>query len=433
MKIAYFSPFPPKRTGVALYSDQLVREVQKLVEVDCYDFDNATDGQQAVVVKDFATTGQISQLSSYDAIVYQMGNNPYYHLEIYQVLRQVPGIVVLHDVILYYLFAGFGLQGLRKHLWLNGGRAAAAESEAIVAESPEQDILRYRTPVRYPLTASIFPYATRIVVHNKAARDHLLSLGCTKPIHVVPLLAYSDVDPPAHKAELKALRLQHSLGTDHLVIGCFGFIGPTKRISQICRALQKLKGDLKFRFLIVGEGDDLTRSILETGISDVTMCTGFVDEKAFSSYLQLTDIFLNLRHPSMGESSATLTRAMMLGKACIVSDDAAFAELPDSSVVKIGIGEDEISDLTEAIHKLAIDTKMRGELGTAARNHAESAFDPSKVALQFQRILQTDARENAQNALIADAIAGYGMDTAWKFLIGTFRDHLPPHLQGPPP
>ena len=44
----------------------------------------------------------------------------------------------------YYLFAGLGLAGLVKHLWLDYGQAVAAEVETIAAQSAEGDILRYR-------------------------------------------------------------------------------------------------------------------------------------------------------------------------------------------------------------------------------------------------------------------------------------------------
>jgi glycosyltransferase involved in cell wall biosynthesis len=428
MRIAYFSPFPPKRTGVALYSDYFVRELVKLMDVDCYDF-GLESGGASESVRDFTKTGRIRDLAHYDSVVYQIGNNPHYHLEIYKILRHFPGIVVLHDAIIYYLFAGLGISGLTKHLWQNYGPACARDIEQIVAESPEHDILRYRTPERYPLTASLFPWATRIVVHNTAARDYLVSLSCPRPIHVLPHFCFPDVDPPAKPGALKALRKQYGVEKGELVISCLGFIGPTKRIPQVCRALATLKDRLPFRFVIVGDGDDLGPILRETGLADRTVRTGFVDEDSFSLHLQLSDIVVNLRHPSMGESSGTLTRALALKKPCIVSDDAASADLPDEAVIKISIGPKEVEELADAIERLATERETWAALGAAGRSYTETVLAAPTIATQFQRLIETEVRERAQESLIAGARELRGRDISRRLLEQSIADKLPVHLR----
>jgi glycosyltransferase involved in cell wall biosynthesis len=429
MRIAYFSPFPPKRTGIALYSDQLVGELRKLMEVDCYDFGNESVDPLSMAVADFSRTGRISELANCESVIYQIGNNPYYHLDIFRTLRQFPGVVVLHDVILYYLFAGLGAEGLTKHLWLNYGRSRADDIKEIIAGSPEQDILRYPAPEKYPLTASIFPHATRIVVHNRSARDHLLALGYKRPIHVIPLLAYASTDPPATQSELEALRRKHSIPKGELVIGCLGFIGPTKRIAQVCRALRLLKDRVKFRFLIVGEGDDVATMIDEANLSDLTTRTSFVDDRAFSLYLQLTDIVVNLRYPSMGESSSTLTRAMALGKPCIISNDGSFGDLPTEAAMKIDLGENEVRDLAASIDRLAGDKAARAALGGAGQRYTETTLNASKVAAKFKRVIETEIKERAQQTLLADARELRGVAMVAGLLQGAIVRNVPAHLR----
>jgi glycosyltransferase involved in cell wall biosynthesis len=429
MRIAYFSPFPPQQTGIALYSDQLVRELRKLVQVDCYDFGNKSVDPASMTVADFSRTGRISDLANYDAIIYQIGNNPFFHLDIFRTLRQFPGIVVLHDVILYYLFAGLGVEGLIKHLWLNYGRARADDIKTIIASSPEQNILRYRTPERYPLTASVFPHATRVVVHNRSARDHLLALDCRRPVHVVPLLSYPSADPAAAQSELEALRRKYSIRKGEVVISCLGFIGPTKRMAQVCRALALLKDRLKFHFLVVGEGDDITALVEGANLSDLTTRTLFVDDRAFSLHLQLTDIVVNLRHPSMGESSSTLTRAMALAKPCIVSNDGSFADLPVETAVKINVGENEVRDLAAALDWLAGDKVARTALGAAGQRHTETTLSAPKVAAHFKRVIEMDIKERAQEALLADARELRGVDMVAGLFQDTLGRTLPAHLR----
>lgn len=395
MKIAYFSPFPPKQTGIATYSEQLVKELRQLMEVECYDFGNPIASEPAISFGDFRRTGRINQLAAYDALIYNIGNNPCFHLEILDIMRQRKGIVILHDVVLYYLFAGTGRPGLIKHLWLNYGRERAADIEQIIADSAEDDIRQYKYPEKYALTASIFPAASQIIVHTKAARDTVISLGYDRDVHVIPHLAFR----PAYSAnseDLDQLRQKHSLRKDELVIGCFGFIGRTKRIPQVCRALALLTDKIKFRFLVVGAGDDLSKPIADAGLTAFTIRTGFVNEHDFSRYLALTDILINLRYPSMGEASGTLTKAFMMEKPCIVTNDAYFSEIADDYVVKINLGNDEVVDLADAILKLAKNDRLRTGLGRAARRFAEDNWSGAAVADQFKAVIEADVKDRAE-------------------------------------
>jgi glycosyltransferase involved in cell wall biosynthesis len=232
---------------------------------------------------------------------------------------------------------------------------------------------------------------------------------------------------------LAALRKKHAIRKEEFVIGCLGFIGPTKRIAQVCQALAELKGKIQFRFLIVGEGDDLSAMIESAGLSERTIRTAFVDEKNFSLYLQLTDLVVNLRYPSMGESSVTLNQALMLGKPCLVSNDSAFADLPDTAVVKIGVGKSEVRDLANAIERFARDKKARAALGAAGLAYATAELGPAKAALRLKRIIETNVAENAQEKLMADTREGHGIDVAAGLIQEAILTRLPPHLQRTPP
>jgi glycosyltransferase involved in cell wall biosynthesis len=429
MKVAYFSPFPPKQTGIARCSDQLVGYLRKLMEVDCYDCCNEEAGDPSVTFGDFARSGRITDLTNYDAVIYHLGNNPHYHLDIFHIMRQVKGVVVLHDVVLYYLFAGLGRAGLIKHLWLNYGQKGAAEIDQIIADCPNGDILRYQHPENYALTASVFPHASRIIIHNNAARERVISLGYQGAAQVIPLATFSCADACVITEELDSLRRKHSIATDDLVIGCLGFIGRTKRIDQVCRALGLLKGEFKFRLIIVGEGDDLTGMIEEAGLTQLTIWTGFVNEREFSNYLGLTDIMVNLRYPSMGESSATMTRAMTLGKPCIVTNDGWFADLPDDAVIKIEIGENEVRDLAAAITKLAGSEDLRVSLGRSAKRFAEDTLNPFSIARAFQKVIETDIKDRAQESLVANARTSDSTETASQLLWNSLMWRLPGHLK----
>jgi glycosyltransferase involved in cell wall biosynthesis len=427
MKVAYFSPFPPKQTGIATYSDHLVRELRNLMPVDCYDFHNDRADDPSTTFGDFARFGRVSDLRRYDAVVYHVGNNPYVHLDILKILRHWPGIVVLHDVVVYYLFAGLGPPGLLKYLWIVERDNGLDSLKEIVDNSTGHSILCYPHPERHPLTSALFPYATHIIVHNRSAKEQILKMSYTGPIDVIPL-AFPSADAELNAKGLEKLRQKHGITSDELVIGCFGFIGPTKRIAQICRALSRLKEKLKFRFLVVGEGEDVRPAIESAGLSEVTIRTGFVEDAQFSQYLGLTDIVVNLRYPSMGESSLTLLRAQALGKPVIVTRDATFAEFPDETIYKIDVGPDEERDLAAAIETLAQDPCARARMGEAARRYVETTLDGARIARQFQRAIESNIKRRAQNSLAFDSSSGKGVELAADMLRRSLTRAVPEHL-----
>jgi glycosyltransferase involved in cell wall biosynthesis len=429
MKIAYFSPFPPKQTGIAAYSVALVEGLRKLMAVDCYDFRNREAQDPSNSCGDFEQIGRVSHLRIYDAVIYHLGNNPHFHLDIFHMLRQFPGIVVLHDVVLYYLFAGLGRSGLIKHLWLNYGMERASDIDLIIADAAEGDILRYKHPENYPLVASIFSGASSIVVHNRWAHDRLVALGYERSVHVVPLLASTPAQPVPSGGAVYEFREKHGIGKGELVIACLGFIGPTKRIEQVAQALSRLKGKLAFRFLVVGQGDDLTHLIETAGLTECTIRTYFVSDVDFSRYLALTDIVVNLRFPSMGESSATLTKAMSMGKACIITNDASFSEIPDDCAIKIGIGASEVNDLAQAIERLVTDWTLRDTVGNAAKAFVNAHLRGDTVAGLFKNVIERDILDRAQGNLIAAAKDVCNVRVPAEFLRQSLDRCLPPHLR----
>ncbi len=65
------------------------------------------------------------------------------------------------------------------------------------------------------------------------------------------------------------------------------------------------------------------------GLSANVRVLGFTPIEDFVGYLGACDIVLNLRYPTVGESSGTLLRSLGLGKAVMVSEIGSFAEFPD--------------------------------------------------------------------------------------------------------
>jgi hypothetical protein len=124
-------------------------------------------------------------------------------------------------------------------------------------------------------------------------------------------------------------------------------------------------------------------------------------------------VLVNLRYPTMGETSGSVIRALSLGKALVVSDVGWFAELPEHVVLQVPVDEFEVQTLTAA---LGFGAEHAGALGRAARGYVEREHALDRVAAEYAAALETAAGAGAVDDAvlyrIAEAAAEVGIDDA---------------------
>jgi len=86
-KIAFFSPLPPARSGIADYSATLLEELRKLADVQV-----------------FSSKPASFDPADFDVVLYQVGNNAH-HDFCYETALEHPGVVVIHEANLHHLIA----------------------------------------------------------------------------------------------------------------------------------------------------------------------------------------------------------------------------------------------------------------------------------------------------------------------------------------
>ncbi len=306
MRVAVRTPLPPQKTGVAHYASMLLPALAQRVEL----------------VEDGA-----------DAVIYQLGNN-LFHEHIYAEAMRVPGVVVLHDLVLHHLIVEMTLargdaEGYVRALEINHGVAGAAWARGRAAglHSEMGNFL-------LPASVEVAQRAQSVIVHNRYAHDRLRSFGVTTPIHVVP---HPYVPEP---------RTFPGAAAGKRVIGFFGFLTSAKRAEVVLEAFRIARArDPRLELLIVGE--PAPNIDVESLRGEGIVMTGYVADDEFPRYYAIADRFVNLRYPSAGETSGTLIRALDAGKPVAVSDYAQFAELPDDVVCKVPLGAGEVERLVE--------------------------------------------------------------------------------------
>src|SRR3982750_2219398 len=330
MRVAYYSPLPPSRSGIADYSALLVPALRERVDVVV-----AEKGRRAPAA---------------DVALYHVGNDPDAHGWILDALRKRPGVVVMHEYVLHHLIAGITIGRGKGKAYL----AAMERERGVVGRLLGLGVLDNLLPLLwetrpqdYPLTGTILDLATGLIVHSgtveRAARAH----GYDRPIRRIPHPAWPrpDVEPgPIAGAPL---------------IGCFGRLNMNKRIPQLLEAFARLHARHPgAKLLLVGasaERFDLDRRLERLGLpgSDAIVREQYVPEERLWSLMAACDVTVNLRFPTMGETSGSVLRCLSLGKPVVVSEIGWFSELPDDVALKVPVDEYETRTLEAALELLA--------------------------------------------------------------------------------
>ena len=370
MRLAFFSPLPPSKSGIADYSEALLAELRQLVQVDVFESAPA----------DFRPAG-------YDACLYQLGNNEF-HTGAYRAALAHPGVAVFHEGNLHHLIADLTIRrgdwdAYIKEVEYDGGPEALAYAARVRALEVGPDY------EGVPMLRRVLAGSRAAIVHSDFVAGRLREAGFDRPIARIPHGAWL---PVANRGEM---RLRLGLDESVPLIGIFGFLKPYKRIPESLRAfrrLLRLRPDAKL--ILVGEAHPelhLESLIRALDIAPSVRVTGFAPAAEFTGYLAACDVVLNLRHPTVGETSGTLQRAYGLGRAVIVSDTGAFAELPDETCLKVPVGAGEEDLIFEYLNLLVSRPAVRRALGERARQWVERTCAWPVVAAQYASFLEAVA------------------------------------------
>lgn len=387
MKIAYFSPLPPQRTGVADYSKELLPELVKRAAVDLWvDGPVATEELPECPIFNYVESpGLRDKLKGYDAAIYHMGNSTA-HVNIYRMLLAVPGLIVLHDFVLHHFFAAWYLEAQRspesyiQEMAYNYGDAG---------EELARDALRGARqlwedePLRYPLNQRLLDHARGVIVHSEFAR-HLVGRSHPHlPVAKVNLPVIV-ADPPPDQDDLKR---RYGVPPNRVVIGSLGYGSAAKRLEMVLRAIRRLGRD-DVMYLVVGEmGESLRAEVRRGGLDGIVRATGYVDWPAFNDYCNLIDLGVDLRYPTMGESSASVCRILGAGKPCVVSNVGWFAEIPEGCAVKLEAAPQE-SALVKCLSDLIDDESMRRRIGANARKYVRENHNTAQAAAAYVEFVE---------------------------------------------
>src|ERR1039457_6441395 len=367
MRVALFSPLPPCRSGIADYSETLVEHLKPLVDLEVF-----ADGDRPF------------DPSRFDIALYHLGNNPH-HGFVYEAALRHPGVVVMHESNLHHLMADLTI---RRNDWdaylraceYEGGPEALAYARRVRALEVGPDYEGVR------MTRRVLESARAVVVHSQFMVDEMRAAVFDAPPAPIPRGEWIP------KADRNAWRYRLGLDEATPLIGIFGFLKPYKRIAESLRAFRRLlRVAPPAKMILVGEPhpEFPLQSLIHTlGLSAAVRVMGFTPIDDFTGYMAACDIVLNLRYPTVGESSGSLLRALGLGKAVLVSGIGAFQEFPDDVCLKVPVGAGEEDLIFEYLNLLASRPDVARALGERAARYVKEECNWDRVACLYASFLK---------------------------------------------
>ena len=390
-RMAYVSPLPPERSGIASYATELVPALAVHYEIEIINDPAAAAGfatWQGLPVR--SVEWFAGNATYYDRVLYQFGNSSF-HGHMFGLLRNVPGVVVLHDFYLAHIVRHIELTDEVPGAWWRAlyethgypaavERAGCEDSEGLVG--------------KYPCNWQVFADADGVIVHS--AFSH--SLACewygndvANGIRVVPHLR--------RRVEVvgrSEARMRRDISPNAFVVVAFGLVTVAKLVHRLIEVWcsEGWSTDSSCVLVLAGDVPDPAYAAIldaaipeESGARQRIIRTGYLDADYYTDLLLAADVAVQLRANTRGETSGAVLDCLAYGLATIVNAHGPMAELPENAVRML---PDQFSnkDLGRALHDLRTSPQLRECLADAGRAYVGRSLAPDRIAEAYRDAIE---------------------------------------------
>jgi len=325
--IQWYSPLDSDTTEIARYSQAILPALHKKFSLGL-----VTDAEDNDSDEKFECEKQVVGMEPIH--IYNIGNS-HMHCSILQLAMQQAGVVILHDVSLFELGLAYarknadfslrevflneyGVQSVKAFDDMFGGSTYAWHGHS------QQQYDNF--VASYPLFQSFISNARGIVVHSEFSQKRVERI----------------YDGPVIKLELPyAAPSTAIIAREHeepcQIVFC-GHAGPNRRLREFIQAWAEASQPDFFRLSLYGaidKADEIMALAAELGLAELINIVGFVSENELDEALSASHLAVNLRNPTMGETSASQLRYWSKGLPSIVTDIGWYSELPHDVVIKV--------------------------------------------------------------------------------------------------
>lgn len=396
-RMAYISPLPPAASGIGGYSAELLPELARHYRIEVIVAqEQVTDAYVRTNCPIRDVDWFVRHAHEFDRVLYHFGNSEF-HSHMYQLLRDHPGVVVLHDFYLSGLVSYLDTQGEAPGTWAksllssHGWSAVKARFTAADVESAYW---------AYPASLDVLQQARGVIVHADHPRqlaEEWYGPGAAKDWCVIPLSRR-----PACDINRKAARDALGIPEGTFLVCSFGRLGRTKLNNRLLAAWSKspLSCDDRCQLAFVGQNDEgeygaeLVRLIRIANAASRIEITGWTENDAFRRWLAAADAGVQLRTMSRGETSAAVLDCMNYGLATIINANGSMAELDRDAVCMLPDDFDDCQ-LAEALTTLHANKERREVFGKNARKVIAERHSPRLCADMYAEAIENYYRTAA--------------------------------------
>jgi len=406
-RLAWFSPMPPARSGVAAVSAGLIPALRAWFEVDV--FVERTPAPPAPFQTDTARSAHdfvwLHRRAPYDLVIYQLGNASV-HDYMWPYLFRYPGLVVLHDGRVHHARAAALLRQGRARDYRSEFAACHPEAADGLAELA---VAGFDNPIHYnwPMTRLIAARSRMCAVHATRLAE---ALRAEVPGAAVERIALGHGAPADTAARRARVRARCGIPADAIVFGCFGGLSPEKRLPQILSAFAAARRWAPSARLLLGGAvarhHDLESDIRRHHLAEAVIVTGYLEsDDELDAHIAACDVALNLRWPTAREVSGPWLRCLAAGVPTVITQLSHLTGVPwldprtwrpstavaggqDAAPVSVGIDVlDEDHSLRLAMRRLARDSALRGDLAAAGLAWWRARHSHARMIEDYRRVI----------------------------------------------
>lgn len=388
-RIAYASPVNPAPSGISDYSEELLPYLAQYADITLYLEDGLRPANpllgRHLELRPVSRLERDQRRRPFDAVVYHMGNSPA-HAGIWRAMLRVPGVLVLHDFVLHHFMLQYYATTLGD---VQRYRAEAARRYGEDGARVAGLMMRGRfteAAFELPFSEDALAAAKGLIAHSRYVLERAAQVRPDLSAALVPMGVPLPPDIPRHAA-----RARLGLPAGALLLASFGHINPYKRVDTVLRAVRRLRDELgEVRYLLVGSVSpayDVRAAVARAGLEGAVNVTGYVGREAFEDYVAAADICVNLRHPTAGETSASLLRLLGAGRPTLVTATGSFAELPAGVAAQVDPDYAEEDLIVAYCRLLAARPGLAAAMGRAAREFVAREHTLDAAAAGYARFL----------------------------------------------
>lgn len=393
--LVHFSPLPPMRNGIADYAATLLKRFAERYE--CIAVVENPDRICPEIwacchVISYDDYAQIAEGLKHERHLAHIGNNND-HIGPLNAMAETPGVVVLHDLTLHYLLDRWARATLGDLRQMQGIIAALHGS---LGQDMVDAKLNRQVPVQAVYTELgglpvLRETAAALITHSQYGRVLATAAGYENPIRVIP--HFAEIPDFGEKERRRAeFRRRHGIAESTVVLSSLGFVTANKIVPQVLQTLAALPSEVSdWCYVIGGENRDpaVAKAIAAAGFKGRVIVLDYLEESEFDTVLAASDVVINLRVPTSGETSGTVCRALAHGLPCIVNAHGWYAELPDDATWKIDPGLQGCArELRVALLSCLLSPEARARKSTAALAYARSRLSLETAVSAYCEVIE---------------------------------------------